>query len=676
MASAVAEAFVTLRPDASKFADETQGFFSAHKGKFALAGAGIGAAIGGGIATFKIGQSFNEAFDTIRLGTGETGAVLRGLQDDFKAVFKTAPVDAGTVAQAISDLNTRLGSTGPELQSLTRDFIDFARINKVDTSGAIRDVTRLMNSMNMETSEAPGLLDKLTRAAQISGIGVDRLTNYVIDAGPAFEELGFDLDRSIALFAQMEKVGAKPEEVLSSLNLALNQLARDGATNAEEAFAEYVQQIKDAPDILSATTIASELFGARVGSKVADDIRSGKFEVDEFMAAIAASEGTLQSAVADTDDFSQSWQRFKNNALLLVEPIATRFFGLLSEGMAWVVAHGIPVMERFAPVVAAVGTAIGQAMTVGVQVALPWLRRFADFAGEKFAEFQRYYQESIEPAIENIVRLVQWAVGEVEKRWPLIEAVVRPVLESVQNVVQTVFGVVTGILDAVIKLIGGDFSGAWNAMQDVARLAMEGVRDAVRHGLDLLRALLRLFFDLGRDLVGGLRDGAQASGRRLLGWMRDLPREIVRALGHLGSLLRDAGRAVIDGLLDGMRQAWENARNWLAGRAGDIRNLKGPIAEDRRLLIPEGEAIIDGLVAGMRRSWPRVEELLSGMTVQLPALVEAPARSSAQPVALPSSPTVQFLGPVTVTGDRESTDRWAGDLAWTLQHALRGRGYA
>ena len=100
--TAIGEAFVTLRPDASQFADETQGFFKANAGKFALAGAGIGVAIAGGFAALKLGESFDAAFDTIRLGTGATGEALKGLQADFKGVFQSVPTDAGLAASAVA----------------------------------------------------------------------------------------------------------------------------------------------------------------------------------------------------------------------------------------------------------------------------------------------------------------------------------------------------------------------------------------------------------------------------------------------------------------------------------------------------------------------------------------------------------------------------------------------
>jgi TP901 family phage tail tape measure protein len=567
-------------PEINKAKGNADGFGASLKslGPIAVAAfAAVGAAaVGVGVGLVKVGQTFDDAFDTIRIGTGATGEALDGLRDDFRSVFATAPVDAATVASAISDLNTRLGSTGPELQSLSKNFIDFARINKVDTAGAIRDVTRLMNSMNMEAGEAPGLLDKLTRASQLSGIGVDKLANHILDAGPAFEELGFDVDKSIALFAQLEKVGARPEEVLGSLNLALNKLAREGFTNAEEAFDEYIRQIKDAPSILEATTIASELFGARVGSKVADDIRSGKFEIDEFMTSMEGFEGTLKSAVEDTDDWRQSWQLFKNQALLAVEPVATRVFELLGEGMTWLSEEGIPKLKQFGgwieehiiPTLSAFGEMVRRVVQT---VIVPFLQQMGERVAIEFAKFQEYYERDVKPALDNIVAAVMWVVGEIEKRWPMIEATVRPVLRSIQTIINTVFEAIKRIISIALDVIRGDWESAWNNMKALVSGIVTGVKELLSGLLEAIKAMVVLFFNVAKDIGTAIVDG------------------IVAGIKAMGSAVRDAVSSIVPspsdivgGIAGGIGGAVSGLNPFGGGRAAG-----GPVQANTPYLVGE-----------------------------------------------------------------------------------------
>ena len=70
------------------------------------------------------GNKFDDAVDTIRIGTGATGDALAGLENDFDTVIQNVPADMGTAASAIADLNTRLGLTGEPLQALSQQFLD------------------------------------------------------------------------------------------------------------------------------------------------------------------------------------------------------------------------------------------------------------------------------------------------------------------------------------------------------------------------------------------------------------------------------------------------------------------------------------------------------------------------------------------------------------------------
>jgi TP901 family phage tail tape measure protein len=276
--------------------------------------------VGLGTAAFLAADNVKGATDIIRQSTGKTGEDFKALEGSFKKVFADAPDSAETVAGVLAKLNVSTEATGKELERLTTPTLDYAKVNRVDAATSADVLGRLMNALEVDISQLPGVMDKLTKASQMSGIEVNQLAGYVIEAGPAFEEMGFGLDKSIALFAQFYKAGANPRETLSSLNKVLNTMAKEGATNAEEAFKLLLEKIKAAPDILSATTIASEAFGSRVGAKVAEDIRAGRFEVDAWVEALQTADGTVQTAADETGKFGEKLAVLRNKATLAFEP--------------------------------------------------------------------------------------------------------------------------------------------------------------------------------------------------------------------------------------------------------------------------------------------------------------------------------------------------------------------
>lgn len=244
------------------------------------------------------------------------------MQDMGKKMESVGKEISTKITAILAKLNVSTEATGKELERLTTRTLDYAKVNRVDAATSADVLGRLMNALEVDISQLPGVMDKLTKASQMSGIEVNQLAGYVIEAGPAFEELGFGLDKSIALFSQFYKAGANPRETLSSLNKVLNTMAKEGATNAEEAFKLLLEKIKAAPDILSATTIASEAFGSRVGAKVAEDIRAGRFEVDAWVEALQTADGTVQTAADETGKFGEKLAILRNKATLALNQLS------------------------------------------------------------------------------------------------------------------------------------------------------------------------------------------------------------------------------------------------------------------------------------------------------------------------------------------------------------------
>jgi TP901 family phage tail tape measure protein len=574
-----------------------------------LAGAAAGLALGG--IALKIGSDFNEAFNTIKVGTGATGDALDGLKDDFRAVARSVPQDVGTVAGVIADLNTRLDLTGPALQQASREFLDFARVNKVDVAGAVRDVTRLMNALGIEADDASLLMDKLTKAGQLSGIGVDRLTQLVTEAGPAFEELGFDLDRSIALFAQMEKVGARPEELLSSMNLALNTLAREGFTNAEDAFAEYMRRIEEAPDILQATTIANELFGARAGSKIAADLREGVFAVDEWMDAIANAGGTMDGLAEDTLTLRERLGRLRNTLLVAVEPTVTKVFKAVEDAIQRVEPHALrlgALLEEWLPVAfAMVGEAVERVRQEidNAQPFLDMMRLGFETIFEAAVDLGRWLMEN-EKVLIGVVAAVGLAIavafGPVSAAVLAIVGIVALVGFLRQNFadefgrVQQIVGSVVAAVSSVIQTVFGALRAFWirwgDDIREFASKTFEQIAAIVRSALDLIDGVIRFVLMAIRAFWDNWGDTILAAVRVTWEAIKDLT-------GVAWNLIKDAIDAILTvirgvlevfaGLFTGdWRRMWDGAKEILRGTTnGMIAILNG--------LIGAAEAVVNAI---------------------------------------------------------------------------------
>jgi TP901 family phage tail tape measure protein len=607
-----------------------------------------------------IGTAAVASFTTVDKGlseigkaTGATGADLAGLGDVFQNVLRNVPEPAAAVAAAIGDLNTRLGVTGEELEQLTRESLDFARVNNVDVAQATTVVGKLLNALELEAGDASLVMDKLTLAAQQTGISATGLAQNILDAGPAFEELGFGLDRSIALFASFEAAGARPEEVIGSLNLAINKMAKEagkldelerGLIQPAELFDELLESIKDAPDILAATTVASEVFGARVGAKVAEDIRAGRFEVDDFAAAIANAGGTVDQTARETETFTDRMAIAKNELLLLgasfgeiLAPMIEKAVGAIRDLLKRfedLSPRQRELIVRFALIAAAVGPVIliiGKLITATGTIlkAVGGTIKILGLVGKAFLLLGKIILAN--PLFLLAALLIAVAVVIFKFREEILEALVGAwtfLKEKTQEFwewlkatvtagVDAVVGFITGLRDKAVDLvrrIWEFYRDTWTRIFDFVRGIAQRVRDFVGNALNEMRSR-------AVSAVQRLFDGAVEIFNRLLDFVRDLPARIVRGLGNLADLLKGAGRAVIQGLWDGMRAMWSNVTGWISGLGDTIRNLKGPLSADRVMLEDIGEAIIGGLGRGMEQQWRDVSRQLAGLNAEIPMTI-------------------------------------------------------
>jgi TP901 family phage tail tape measure protein len=278
-----------------------------------------GPAILGGIAA--IGTTFEDSMRTIRVGTGATGPLLEGLAENFRNVAGNADDSLADVATAIADLNTRMGITGPELESLSAQFLDLADITGTDLQQAIASGTRVFGDWGIATEDASGKLDYLFKVSQSTGISFGSLSAQLVQFGAPLRQLGFDFDEAAALLGKFEKEGVNSELVMGSLRIALGKFAREGIEDVRGGLELVTQKIKEAGTAGEANAIALEVFGARAGADMAAAIREGRFEIDELVAALRKSKEGVSEAANQTKTFNERLDELKNKAFLAAEPL-------------------------------------------------------------------------------------------------------------------------------------------------------------------------------------------------------------------------------------------------------------------------------------------------------------------------------------------------------------------
>jgi phage-related minor tail protein len=316
--------------DFSKKAQTKLGRFGDVAGKVALGiGAGFAAA---GAGLFAVGQSFDEAFDSIRVGTGATGEALAGLQNDFKAVVSAVPASFGDASNAVTILNQKLGLTGQPLQQLSQQMLELSRITGTELNANVESVAKVFQNFGVATGDQSSKLDVLFRASQQSGVSVQALSDSMAGAGVVLRQVGLNFDQSAAFIATLAKAGVDASDVMPALSRTLASAAKAGK-DASTVFNETFNAIKNAKNDTDAAGIAIETFGAKAGPRFAAMIREGKLSFDEMQSSIINGSDTIMKAGADTEDFAEKFTRMKNRIMVAVEPLATQVFGAIGDAM-------------------------------------------------------------------------------------------------------------------------------------------------------------------------------------------------------------------------------------------------------------------------------------------------------------------------------------------------------
>lgn len=538
-------------------------------GGAALAG-GIAAGVGGAVALKNIGDTFDDAFDTIRVGTGATGEALEALKGDFKTVLSNVPTDAATAATAIADLNTRTGATGETLQELATQTLELGRITGEDTATLIEKTTRTMGDWDVAVEDGAGALDALFRASQATGPPVSRLSDLLVQYGAPLRQFGFGMEESAALLGKFEKEGVNTELVMGSLRIGLGKLARAGEDPAE-AFPRLVDEIQNAGSSAEANAKAMDLFGARAGPDMAAAITEGRFEVGELFDAVSQGSETISSAVSDTDDYRQSWERLKNRVMVALAPLAERFLEALGRLFDFLADNAGPVIETFAGILSGVGDSFGGvgekvsgfAGTIGA--AFEYVKTVFTFIGTVVGDLFGGVTQTVgenSSQIGGILRslgdifrsLFEVATGifsALQAFWDqwggLIVAIFQGSIGNVIAILSGAFDVIAGIFDVVLGILTGDWTRAWEGIKRI----FSGVIGAI---IDIVRNVSRVLIDIWHHLFGNgiIPDTIRGGLDRILGFFSELPGKIVGFLAGLPGRLLQLGKDLVSGLVNGL----------------------------------------------------------------------------------------------------------------------------
>lgn len=551
--------------------------------------------------------------------TNFSASLISSLGGDTKKAAKTANM-------AIIDMADNSNKMGTSIQDIQNAYQGFSKANytmldnlKLGYGGTRTEMERLLQDAEKLTGVKYDInnLDDVFNAIHAiqEELGITGTT-----AQEATETLTGSFNQMKAAFFDM--IG----------NLALGQSVESSMSNLAESMATFLFKnlIPMVGNVLTSLPGAISAFAIAAGQEIMNYFSSGILQDNSLFQAFSAKFQNLRPLV---DGFAQLFGQLpqlfggiKDAVMPLIDAIMDGisrmdFSGISDLARAIIPAitnafqtfMGIvsPAIEGLIDAFVNLWNALQPVISILAEALMPVLQIVAAFLGGVFKgvlmvvtgtiDFLTVAVKLLTPVFDALVAVLNWLT---------------PILTKIAEWV----GVLTGLFGGLGTATGGlknIFSQGWNTMRTV----FTGAKDIIVGGI---KALMNIFKNL--SIAGtSLKTALSSAWNAIKGVVLSVGNQIISKVKSIGSKfnglknidLGAAGRAIMNSFLNGLKAVWGKVTGFIGGIGTWIKNNKGPIEYDRKLLIPAGQAIMHGLNEGLKDEFGKVQENVSGMAGRL-----------------------------------------------------------
>lgn len=506
-----------------------------------------------GTASVVAFNDLDQSLDIVVKKTGATGEALEDMKDIVKDIGSRVPADFDAIASAVGEVNTRFGLTGDELNVLSEQFVKFAKLNDTDVSTAIDQTQKALTAFGLSADDASHVLDVMNAVGQATGVSVDQLSSGLIQNATAFQEMGLSIDQSIALMGQIEMSGAESTKVMSGLNKALINAAKEGK-DMNEALAELEQGILNGTDGMDGFNYACELFGNKAGPEVYNAIKNGTLSFQDLADMAIQADGSVSNTFENTKDGAEQFELAMQNLKLAGAELGEEIMKTLGPILEDLIGLIKGVTEWFS------GLTDGQKQTILTILAViaaigPALVAFGKVATGissimKTAEMLKGFIDLSMLGPAGIIMLIIGAIVLLYTKceWfrDAVNNVVQAVVDFFKNAMDWVINFFTKTIpdtfNAVIKffqdnwqglllLIVNPFAGAFKLLYDNCEGFRNFIDNLVQDVINFFTRLPNKALTWGKDMIDNFINGINEKVGKLWKKVEDIGKGIADFLG-------------------------------------------------------------------------------------------------------------------------------------------------
>lgn len=414
--------------------DEASAVFSglrAHAGKIATAIAGyFGAKMFGDVV--GAARDFETAMSAVQAAAGASGdelATLRAAAEQAGATTKYSSVEA---ANALENL-AKSGLSASQAVEALPAVLNLASAGGVELGTAAEFITKAVNGMGLEFSEAGRVADVLAMGANASNTSVTGLAQALSYAAPLANSLGLSLEQTVAIIGKFADAGIDASRAGTALNSILAQFSDPASKFRRELAAAGIttNDFDQALRQLAAAGPAGQKAINAVGQEAGPALRA---LLNQGIGALDTLKGKLDESAGSAATFAKVMSNNLDGAAK----------GFSSAWDALLIKLGTPVLETLAKQIAAVSDRLRAFVADGTATAFGNAIRSAFEAGGKWAAdfVSKIDFTQVAASLQSFAA----TTGEVF-------TAIGQYASTAGNTLQTAYGVMSGGINAVLAAV-------------------------------------------------------------------------------------------------------------------------------------------------------------------------------------------------------------------------------
>ena len=230
---------------------------------------------------------------------------------------------------------------------------------------------------------------------------------------------------------------------------------------------------------------------------------------------------------------------------------------------------------------------------------------------------------------------------DLQMIWNAIKAAVQMVWEGIKFIITAIIGVTVALiknaweglktaLEAIWNFLKTTASTVWNALKTAVTTIVTGLVNGIKALWEGFKSFFTTLINTVKSvavntwnsikssvtsIIQSLVNAAQNAWNNFKSNVQSLVDKVRNIFDSIRNIdLWGAGKVIMDGFLNGLKSVWGSITSFVGSIADWIRDHKGPIQYDRRLLIPAGNEIMGGLNRGLDNGFDKTMSKVQSIT--------------------------------------------------------------